>query len=284
MTWRFIDTDAIDGYYSAALFESIAKHVGAHKVDETILFWRVKTPVVYLGYHQYVEDEVHLDYCAKNGVQIIRRVLGGGCGFCDENQILFSIIGHRGGDIVSSDIQGAYLRVIGGVVAALATIGFEGILEPTRSAVYSMGRKISGNAQGRFDGAVLVNGSFLLDFDFDEMDRVLKNPTKNLAEGIGCARDGMITLSELLGRRSYDIDYMKEVLKRGFEDALGITLKCGALTESETALTEHLSKRHRNRDWIYRMDDKRRKRAGRKESSSHASCLTNKAIPHSQAK
>jgi len=79
--------------------------------------------------------------------------------------------------------------------------------------VYSQGRKISGNAQGRFDGAVLVNGSFLLDFGFDEMDRVLKNPTKNLADGVECARDGMITLSELLGGAGYDIDHVKGVLK-----------------------------------------------------------------------
>ncbi len=39
MTWRFIDTDMTDGYYSAALFESIAKYVGNGEVDDTILFF-----------------------------------------------------------------------------------------------------------------------------------------------------------------------------------------------------------------------------------------------------
>ncbi|MEA1906440.1 MAG: hypothetical protein U9N12_05730 [Euryarchaeota archaeon] len=99
MTWRFIDAGRIDGYYSAALFESIAKHVGAGRADETILFWRVKTPVVYLGYHQYVEDAIHEDYCVTNDIQVIRRVLGGGCGFCDGNQILFSVIGREAGGV-----------------------------------------------------------------------------------------------------------------------------------------------------------------------------------------
>ena len=103
MTWRFIDTDKIDGYYSAALFESTARHVGAGEVDETILFWRVKSPAVYLGYHQYVEDEINEDYCTDNGIQVIRRVLGGGCGFCDENQILFSIIGREGSGAIPSN-------------------------------------------------------------------------------------------------------------------------------------------------------------------------------------
>lgn len=263
MSWRFVDIDRIDGYFSAALFESIGKHVGSGRVDETVLFWRVKTPTVYLGYHQYVEDEIHEDYCATSGVQIIRRVLGGGCGFCDKNQILFSIIGREGSGVVSPDIQKAYSCVLGGVVAALKTLGFEGELELTRSAVYTRGRKISGSAQGRFNGAVLVNGSFLLDFDFDEMDRVLKNPTKNLAEDVTCARDGMITLSELIGYDS-DIEYVKNVLKRGFETALGMTARRGALTKSEIELAKHLSKRHKSRDWIYRLDEKRRKRLRRK--------------------
>ena len=263
MTWRFIDADRIDGYYSAALFESIAKHVGAGRADETILFWRVKTPVVYLGYHQYVEDEIHEDYCVANGIQVIRRVLGGGCGFCDENQILFSVIGREAGGVISPDIQNAYSRVLGGVVSALEALGCDGALESARNAVYSGGRKISGNAQGRFDGAVLVNGSFLLDFDFDEMDRVLKDPTKNLAAGVRCARDGMITLSDLLGRRGYEIGRVKAALKRGFEDALEVTTVCGALTDSEDQMASRLVDRHRSRNWVYRMDDKRRKRLGR---------------------
>ena len=155
MTWRFIDTDMTDGYYSAALFESIAKHVGSGEVDNTIFFWRAKTPAVYLGYHQYVEDEVHEDYCAANGIQVVRRVLGGGCGFCDEDQILFSVIASEGGGAVPADIQGAYSRILSGLINTLRMLGFDGKLEPKRNAVYSQGRKISGNAQGRFEGAVL---------------------------------------------------------------------------------------------------------------------------------
>ena len=264
MTWRFIDTDMTDGYYSAALFESIAKHVGSGEVDDTIFFWRAKTPAVYLGYHQYVEDEIHEDYCAASGIQVVRRVLGGGCGFCDEDQILFSVISREGSGTVPTDIQGAYSCILGGLINTLGMIGFDGKLEPKRNAVYSQGRKISGNAQGRFDGAVLVNGSFLLDFNFDKMDRVLKNPTMNLAEDVEVARDGMITLSELLGGAGYDIGHVKGALKRGFENALGVEARRGVLTDSEIELAQRLSEKHRSRDWIYRMDDKRRRRLARK--------------------
>ena len=86
---------------------------------------------------------------------MVRRVLGGGGGYCDEKQILFSVIACEGGGAVPTDIQGAYSRILGGLINTLRALGFDGKLEPMRNAVYSQGHKISGNAQGRFAGAVL---------------------------------------------------------------------------------------------------------------------------------
>ena len=256
--WRFLDLDKIDGFYSAALFESIGKHVGAGSSPGTILFWRVRSPVVYLGYHQCVEDEINADFCSANNIGIIRRILGGGCGFCDEDQILYSVIGREEG-VIPGDIQAAYKKVLGGVVDALGTLGAGGEIEPARNAVYSKGRKISGNAQGRFDGAVLINGSLLLDFDFELIDKVLKNPTKNLLP-VSSAKEGMITLKDM---GITDIDYVKKELRRGFENALGIRLKGGVLTESEVDTATRLLDKYRQKDWTYKMDIKRKLRKKR---------------------
>ncbi len=256
--WRFLDLDMIDGYYSAALFESTGRHVGSDKVPETILFWRVSSPVVYLGYHQLVSEEINDDFCHKNNIGIVRRILGGGCGFCDENQILYSVIGKEEG-IIPRDIQTAYKKVLGGVVDALDILGVAGVLEPARNAVYSKGRKISGNAQGRFDGAVLINGSLLLDFDFELMDKVLKNPTKNLRP-VACSRDGMITLREL---GINDINVVKKALRQGFEKVLGVSSFDGRLTGSEQVLAERLSDKYRQKEWTHRMDIKRMHRKDR---------------------
>jgi len=260
MKWRFIDLDMIDGFYSAALFESIAKHVGAGSSPETILFWSVKSPVVYLGYHQCVEDEIHAGFCNRSNIGIVRRILGGGCGFCDENQVLYSVIGRDGG-VIPSDIQSAYTKVLTGVIIALETFGEGGEIEPARNAVYSNGRKISGNAQGRIDGAVLVNGSLLLDFDFELMDKVLKNPTQNLRP-VPSAREGMITLKEM---GITDIEKVKKVLRQGFEKALGIKTEDGQLTLFETDMANQLLGKYMQKNWTYRMDIKR---ALRKKSAA----------------
>lgn len=254
MTWRFLDLDKIDGYYSAALFESIGKHVGEGRVPQTILFWRVRSPVVYLGYHQCVEDEIHSDFCFRNNIGIVRRILGGGCGFCDHEQILYSVIGRS--STLPGDIQSAYTKVLGGVVMALEALGAGGEIEPTRNAVYSKGKKISGNAQGRFDGAVLINGSLLLDFDFGLMDKVLKNPTKNLRP-VAQARDGMITLRDM---GITDIEVVKKALRQGFEKVLGIkSIRCELMGSEIDTANLLLDKYHRH-DWIYKMDLKRAQR------------------------
>ena len=258
--WRFLDLDKIDGFCSAALFEAIGRHVGTGSSPETILFWRVRSPVVYLGYHQCVSDEINADFCEASGIGIVRRILGGGCGFCDENQVLYSVIGKDDG-IIPRDIQAAYSKVLGGVVHALFALGHGGEIEPARNAVYSKGRKISGNAQGRFAGAVLINGSLLLDFDFGLMDKVLKNPTKNLRP-VAAAKDGMITLQDT---GITDIDNVKKALRDGFEKALGIISKNGKLTESEEKLANQLLEKYKQEDWTYRMDIKR---ALRKKSVS----------------
>ncbi|MCX9025742.1 MAG: biotin/lipoate A/B protein ligase family protein [Candidatus Methanoperedens sp.] len=252
MKWRFIDLDLIDGFYSAALFESIAKHVGAGSSPETIFFWRVRFPAVYLGYHQCVEDEIHADFCNRSNIGIVRRILGGGCGFCDEKQILYSVIGREGG-VIPGDIQSAYTKVLTGVIITLETLGEGGEIEPARNAVYSKGKKISGNAQGRIDGAVLVNGSLLLDFDFELMDKVLKNPTKNL-QHVPSAREGMITLKEM---GITDIEYVKKVLRQGFEKALGIQTEDGQVTSFEADTANQLMGKYMQKDWTYRMDIKR---------------------------
>jgi lipoate-protein ligase A len=250
--WRFLDLDKIDGFYSAAVFEAIGSHVGAGLSPGTILFWRVRSPVVYLGYHQCVEDEINENFCREGGIGIVRRILGGGCGYCDDEQILFSVISRDDG-VIPHDIQEAYSKVLGGVVNALVSLGAGGEIEPARNAVYSHGRKISGNAQGRFDGAVLVNGSLLLDFDFELMDKVLKNPTKNLRP-VASAREGMVTLREL---GIIDIDAVKNSLREGLENALGVSSCEGKLTESENELAAFLLEKYLLNDWTYKMDNKR---------------------------
>lgn len=263
--WRFIDTDVINGAYSCALFQSIGHHVGLGTSDETILFWRVIQPTLYVGYHQCISDEVHEAYCRKHNVDIIRRILGGGCGYCDRNQILYSVIGKDDGNIPRK-INNAYKKVLSCMLIALENLGLKGELDPARNGIFVKGRKISGNAQGRFNGSVMINGSFLLDFDFKSMDCVLKHPTMNLRPNVATAREGMVSLSDLMNLP--DINHIKQVLRTGFEEGLGVKTYEGKISDAEEMLAKKLTMLYTSSDWTYRMDDKKAKRIKRKRNIS----------------
>jgi len=43
----------------------------------------------------------------------------------------------------------------------------------------------------------------------------------------------------------------------------GVEARRSVLTGEEIELAQNLSEKHRSRDWIYRMDDKRRRRVAR---------------------
>lgn len=104
----------------------------------------------------------------------------------------------------------------------------------------------------------MVNGSFLLDFDFDTMNRVLKHPTKNLRSNVETAREGMITLRDLM--ELPDLDRIKEYMRTGFEDGLGVKTYKGVISENEHRLAKELSSMYSSGEWTYRMDNKRRRR------------------------
>jgi len=58
-------------------------------------------------------------------------------------------------------------------------------------------------------------------------------------------------------------DHVKGILKRGFEDALEVEARRSVVTGEEIGLAKRLSEKHMSRSWIYRMDDKRRRRRAR---------------------
>ena len=61
-------------------------------------------------------------------------------------------------------------------------------------------------------------------------------------------------------------NHVKGIMKRGFEDALGVEARHSVLTGAEIELPQRLNEKHRSRDWIYRMDDKRRRQRQRRRN------------------
>ncbi len=257
MAWRFIDLGKIDCFLGPALFEAMMQVRREEKIPDTLFFWQPERPAVYIGYHQLAREEANLDECAKAGVPIIRRVLGGGAGYCDADQILYNLIYAEGGGIPRGPAN-SYRFILPGLIEALHIMGLDdACIDKERFGVYVNGKKVSGSGQLSSDGVVNSGGSFLVDFNYAAMGRCLRNPVKNLKNGVLRPEDGLTTVRRELG--AANMDEAKKALRSGFEKILGKTVD-GELTEYEIGLAGGFRKKYLEDDWTFRSDLRKEKK------------------------
>lgn len=264
MNWRFIDLDLADAHRAPAIFEAVMEARGKDLVGDTILFWRPSRPAVYIGFHQLALEDIEVEACARDGVPVIRRILGGGTGYCDPGQLIYNVIYSEDNTIIPRGPRNVYKFLLRGVLEALSILGLgDAEIEEERYGVYLKGRKISGSGQLTSNGVVNSSGSFLVDFDYDSMKKYLKDPVKNLRQGVLRPEDGMICLSEEIC--DIGIDQAGAALRKGFEKILGKSLD-SCLTTPELERADQLLAKYKSDEWTYRADNrlKMRKRAKNK--------------------
>ena len=91
-TWRLLDTPAMTAAENMALDDALLEVKGKGMSPNTIHFLQFLPKAVLVGYHQSIAEEVRLDFCSANGIDINRRITGGGAILFDESQIGWEII------------------------------------------------------------------------------------------------------------------------------------------------------------------------------------------------
>lgn len=274
MRWRFIDLDGIDSILGTATFDAVMNARSNDLVEDTILFWRPSKPAVYIGYHQLAYEDIYVDICKERRIPIIRRILGGGTGYCDENQIIYNIIFREDNSKVPYGPRNVYKFILRGVVEALYTLGINDVsIDEKRFGVYANGKKISGSGQLTSQGVVNASGSFLIDFDFKTMCELLKDPVKNLKEGVDKPEDGMTYLKKEI--EGITIDEAKTALRKGFEKILGKAYN-GNLTPHESELAEKLREKYLRKEWVFRADIRKERR--KKSKSTLAGIVASEGL------
>ena len=90
-TWRLLDTGARSGAENMALDEVLLELKAGEKIPPTLRFLQFSNPTVLVGHHQSVEEEVRLDYCKRQGIEINRRLTGGGALYCGRKELGWEI-------------------------------------------------------------------------------------------------------------------------------------------------------------------------------------------------
>ncbi|RMD48075.1 MAG: lipoate--protein ligase family protein, partial [Candidatus Thermofonsia bacterium] len=161
----FVDNQGItDPKVNLALEEHLLRNVA---VDVPLLLLYVNAPSVIIGRNQNVVEEVDPFFVREQGIQVVRRLSGGGAVYHDLGNLNFSFIvpGQR-------DLHN-YARFLEPVIGVLRELGLQAELRD-KSAIFANGKKVSGNAQFSARQRMLSHGTLLFRSNLDHLRRAIR--------------------------------------------------------------------------------------------------------------
>ncbi|MDH5375567.1 MAG: lipoate--protein ligase family protein [Candidatus Bathyarchaeota archaeon] len=246
VVWRLLKLETYNAFMNMAIDEAILRARIENLVPNTIRFYRWNPSTVSIGRFQSIENEVQLDNCRVHGVNVVRRITGGGTVYHDtEDEITHSVITNKK-DLEAPDITAVYAKIYSGLAEAFKILGvnvdFDKGDVKTCPNLMVDGRKISGSAQSHKKGAVLQHGTLLVDVDLEKMFTFLRVPwAKTRMEVVNVGKRKITSIKKELGRDT-SIEEVNNALIDGFQKALNIKLVEGELTLYEGELAKKLHK------------------------------------------
>lgn len=246
--WRLLDTKPCPAAENTALDDALLEARSLDLIPNTVRFLQYKPNAVLIGYHQTVEQEVRLEYCKTNNVDINRRITGGGAIYFDETQLGWEVIASR--DDFSCSIEKLYERMCEPVTIGLRRLGVDAEFR-SRNDIEVDGRKISGTGGTQRGKAFLFQGTLLVDFDVESMLKSLRIPVKKLSDKeIDSVKERVTCLKEVLGYTP-KLNEIKTALVEGFRESFGVELADGGLNHHEKKLLPGFLEKTESRQWVY---------------------------------
>ena len=90
--WRLLDTPPMSAADNMCLDQVLVDVKGRGGSPNTIHYLQFRPRCVLVGYHQSVREEIRLEYCREHGLEVNRRITGGGGLLFDENQLGWEVI------------------------------------------------------------------------------------------------------------------------------------------------------------------------------------------------
>jgi lipoate-protein ligase A len=214
------------------------------EVPDTVRLYRWNPSAVSIGKFQDVENEVQLDNCRKRGVNIVRRISGGGTVYHDtQNELTYSVIAGKEG-MRAGGITEIYAKIYAGLAEALKALGvtadFDEGNAKTCPNLTVNGKKISGSAQCHKRGVVLQHGTLLVKVNLERMFELLRVPwAKTRVEVIEVARRRITSVTDEL-KSDISLNDIESVLIDGLQRVLETNLKDGNMTRHELDLAKAL--------------------------------------------
>ena len=248
--YRLLDTGHLSAAENMALDEVLTRRAGAGLSPPTLRFLQFHPDAALVGYHQQVERELRLDYCRAQGIEINRRLTGGGALLFQRSALGWELIAPVGTPPFTGGFAPALERICQAAAQGLSALGVEARFRP-RNDIEVHGRKVSGTGGMTLAGGALFQGTVLIKNEIERFLKALRVPVEKLKKReIESLMERMAFLEDLVG--PVDLDHLKQELAAAFARALDLELTPGELSPQER---EDLAARlpyFQSQDWIFR--------------------------------
>jgi len=243
---RLIDAGTVPCLRSQTVYHALAR-ARTDQTPDTILLVSPAGPYICIGYHQELEKEVDIEYCKSNKIPVVRREVGGGTVYLDNDQLFLQWVFR--GERLPWRMERRFEFFAGPLVNTYRAMGIEACFHPVND-IHVAGRKIGGMGAAAIGSAEVMVGSFLFDFDFAVMSRALKVPNEKFRDKAYLSLlEYLTTMKKELGKTP-DRGKVREIYIQECEKTLGEPLQDGSFTAEELEIMENLDTKFASDSWL----------------------------------
>lgn len=237
--WHLVHVGPQQPTQHMALDDVMLDDVSAGRRPPTLRIWEWARPAVVMGRFQSLRNEVDAEGARRHGIEVVRRISGGGAMFIEPgNTITYSIVAPLT-LVAGMTFEQAYAFMDEWVIAALDTLGIKAWYQPLNDITSQLG-KIAGAAQARRGRAVLHHVTMAYDIDATKMLEVLRVGREKLSDkGTTSAQKRVDPLRSQTGlSRSAVIERMIETFRDRHGGLVTDTLGEDELTRAQALAQE----------------------------------------------
>ncbi len=241
--WRLLPLEVNNAPMNMAVDEAILTARIAGQVSDTLRFYRWQPSTVSIGKNQNLDAEVYLDACKQLGVDLVRRISGGGTVYHDfEGEVTYSVTA-KTETFGTGDITIVYAKIYEAIKDALRLLGITADFSSGDAKncpnMTVNGKKISGSSQTITRGIVLQHGTVLRSVDLPKMFQLLKLKNATCTQAADIGKRKITSIQNELGHAVMP-ETVTNALAQGFRAMLKIQLETGELSPYEMELADKL--------------------------------------------